>query len=69
MALLLAGATVLARSPLLLALMEGERVSQAKGSAPSPSPPSHETIRSSPSTEALEPSSSTTTTSPARVGR
>ena len=69
MALLLAGATMLARSPLLLALMDGAPVSHASGSAASPSPPSHEIIRSSPSTEELEPSSSTTTTSPARVGR
>ena len=60
---------MLARSPLLLALMEGERVSQASGSAPSLSESSQPTIRSSPSTEAAEPSSSTTSTSPARIGR
>ena len=69
LALLVAGAALLARSPLLLALMERERVSHASGSARSPSPPSQETIRSSPNTEALDPSSSTTNTSPARVGR
>ncbi len=34
-----------------------------------PSEPSQETIRSSPSTDAGEPSSSTTSTSPARIGR
>lgn len=69
LALLIAGAALLARSPLLVALMEGERVSHASGSAPSPLPPSQETIRSSPPTEAGEPSSSTTSTSPARAGR
>ena len=57
LAVLVAGAALLARSPLLLALMEGDRVSHASGSAPSPSAPSQETIRSSPSTEALDPSS------------
>jgi hypothetical protein len=69
LALLLAGAAALARSPLLLALMAGERVSHASGSAPSPPAPSQETIRSSPSTEEGDPSTSTTKTSPARVGR
>jgi hypothetical protein len=69
LALLIAGAALLARSPLLLALMEGERVSHASGSALSPSPPSQETTRSSPATDDLDPSSSTTSTSPARVGR
>jgi hypothetical protein len=69
LALLVAGAALLARSPLLLALMEGERVSHASGSAPSPSEASQETIRSSPSTDAVDPSSSTTSTSPARIGR
>ncbi|MFI5037976.1 MAG: hypothetical protein ACHP93_05805 [Solirubrobacterales bacterium] len=69
LALLIAGAALLARSPLLLALMAGERVSHASGSAPSPSPPSQEMTRSSPATDELDPSSSTTSTSPARVGR
>ena len=69
LALLVAGAALLVRSPLLLALMAGERVSQPSGSALSPSPASRATIRSSPATEAMEPSSSTTKTSPARVGR
>src|SRR2546427_12305788 len=36
LALLVAGAALLARSPLLLALMEGERVSDASGAASSP---------------------------------
>jgi hypothetical protein len=69
LALLVTGAAVLVRSPLLLALMGGEPVSHASGSAPSPSPPSEETIRSSPATEAEDPSSVTTSTSPARAGR
>jgi hypothetical protein len=69
LAVLVGGAAMLARSPLLLALMEGDRVSHANGSALSPSEPSHATIRSSPATDELEPSSSTTSTSPARVGR
>jgi hypothetical protein len=69
LALLVAGAALLARSPLLLALMGGERVSHASGSAPNPSEASQETIRSSPSTEDVDPSSSTTRTSPARIGR
>jgi hypothetical protein len=69
LAVLIGGAAMLARSPLLLALMEGERTSQPSGSAPSRSVASQETIRSSPSTEENEPSSSTTRTSPARIGR
>ena len=69
LALLVAGAALLVRSPLLLALMAGERVSQPSGSADSPSSASRATIRSSPATDALDPSSSTTSTSPARVGR
>jgi hypothetical protein len=67
LALLMVGAAVLARSQLLVALMEGERVSHSSGSAPSPREPSQEISRSSPDTEAGEPSSSTTSTSPARV--
>ena len=67
--LLLLGAALMARSPLLLALMEGERVSHASGSAPNPDERSQATMRSSPSTDADEPSSSTTKTSPARIGR
>jgi hypothetical protein len=66
---LIAGAALLERSPLLLALMEGERTSDASGSAPSPSEPSQPAIRSSPSTEEVDPSTVTTRTSPARAGR
>jgi hypothetical protein len=67
--LLIAGAAMLARSPLLVALMEGERVSHASGSAPSPLLPSEEMIPSRPEIDSGEPSSSTTSTSPARVER
>jgi hypothetical protein len=69
LALLVAGAALLARSPLLLALMAGDRVSDASDSASNPSAPSHETIRSNPSTDSGDPSSCTTSTSPARVSR
>jgi hypothetical protein len=69
LALLVTGAALLARSPLLVALMAGERVSQSSGSAPSPLESSREINRSSPSTDAVDPSSSTTSTSPARVVR
>jgi drug/metabolite transporter (DMT)-like permease len=69
LALLVAGAALLVRSPLLLALMAGEPVSQASGSAPSPSAARDATTRSSPATDALDPSSSTTNTSPARASR
>jgi drug/metabolite transporter (DMT)-like permease len=48
LALLVAGAALLARSPLLLALMEGDPVSDVSGSTPSPSEPSQATILSSP---------------------
>jgi hypothetical protein len=66
---LVVGAAALARSPLLLALMEGEPVSEPSGSAPSRPAPSQETIRSSPSTEEADPSTDTTNTSPARARR
>jgi drug/metabolite transporter (DMT)-like permease len=69
LALLVTGAALLARSQLLLALMAGERVSHVSGSAPSRWEPSQPTIRSSPSTEEADPSTSTTSTSPARVER
>ncbi len=75
LALLIAGAALLARSPLLTTLMggaplmAGERISHASGSTPSRSVDSPETIRSSPATDAGEPPSSTTRTSPARIGR
>jgi hypothetical protein len=66
---LVAGAAALARSPLLLALMEGERVNHDSGSALNPEEPSHATMRSSPSTEVDDPETSTTKTSPARIRR
>jgi len=67
---LVIGAGALARSPLLLALMDPQaEVSEDSDSVPSPSAASSETIRSSPSTEVAEPSSSTTKTSPARIVR
>jgi drug/metabolite transporter (DMT)-like permease len=78
LAVLIVGAVVLARSPLLLALMEGERgagarederVSDVSDSLDSPSSPSAEAMRSTPRTEAGDPSIPTTTTSPARVWR
>jgi drug/metabolite transporter (DMT)-like permease len=69
LALLLAGAAILARSPLLLALMEGERVSDPSGSTPSRSESSQAAMRATPAAEALEPSALTTKTSPARVWR
>jgi hypothetical protein len=69
LAVLIGGAALLERSPLLLALMEGERTSQARGSVPSRSESSQEAIRSSPSTEESDPSTVTTSTSPARAGR
>jgi hypothetical protein len=75
--LLLVGATMLARSPLLLALMGGqeagqstrERVSESSDTTPRPRSSSADTIRSSPRTEASDPSAVTTSTSPARAGR
>jgi hypothetical protein len=98
--LVVAGAAVLARSPLLLALMphepagedssasrdvaaaaehapagvhpagvHAERSSAASDSVPRPSEPSLDTSRSSPRTDAGEPSALTTRTSPARTRR
>jgi hypothetical protein len=69
LAVLIAGAALLARSPLLLALTAAESVSSDSGSTPSPPEESQETIRSSPRSEDGEPDSSTTTTSPARIRR
>jgi drug/metabolite transporter (DMT)-like permease len=69
LALCVAGAALLTRSPLLLALMAGERVSHPSGSTVSPEDASRDTARCSPATDAREPSSSTTRTSPARVWR
>ncbi len=73
LALVVAGAAVLARSPLLLALMAGEDqrepVSAASDSAESPSERRRETSRSAPATEALDPLTPSTNTSPGRAGR
>ena len=66
LAVLVTGAAALARSPLLLALMEGEAVNEPRGSTESPSERSRETMRSSPTTEDGLPSTETTKTSPAR---
>jgi drug/metabolite transporter (DMT)-like permease len=66
---LIAGAALLERSPLLLALMEAESTNRASDSAPRPSEPSQEAMRAKPSTEAGDPSTVTTSTSPARAGR
>jgi hypothetical protein len=66
--LLTGGAVALVRSPLLLALMEGEASSLASGSARSPSAAQLDTSRSRPATEAEDPSALTTSTSPARSG-
>jgi hypothetical protein len=66
---LVVGAAALARSPLLLALMEGEVVSDPSGSEESPSARNHETMRSTPRRDDDDPSTDTTSTSPARIGR
>jgi hypothetical protein len=64
---LVVGAATLARSPLLVALMEGEAISESSGSTDRPRERTHETIRSKPSSEEGEPSATdTTSTSPAR---
>jgi drug/metabolite transporter (DMT)-like permease len=62
---LVAGAGALARSPLLLAMMEGQPVSASSDSTDSPRADSSETSRSNPSTDSAEPSTETTSTSPA----
>jgi hypothetical protein len=64
---LVAGAATLARSPLLVALMEGESISDSKGSTDSPRERTQETIRSRPTSEEAESSADTTNTSPART--
>jgi len=69
LAVVITGAAMLARSPLLLGLMEGQAVSERSDSEESPSEASRATIRSSPSADAGEPEASTTITSPARIGR
>jgi drug/metabolite transporter (DMT)-like permease len=66
---LVGGAAMLARSPLLLGLMAAEPVSEDSGSTASRSEASVETIRTSPRIEDGEPPSSTTITSPARIVR
>jgi drug/metabolite transporter (DMT)-like permease len=68
-AVLIGGAAALARSPLLLGLTAPQPVSADSGSTPSPPAASQATIRSRPFSEAGEPASSTTITSPARAGR
>lgn len=69
LAVIVAGAAALARSPLLLALMEGEAISEPSGSTDSPEERSQATTRSTPLRDAPEPSTDTTRTSPARIGR
>lgn len=69
LALLIAGAATLARSPLLLALMEGERISDSSVSTPSPSERSQATMRSTPAAGEDDPSDVTTRTSPPRTRR
>jgi hypothetical protein len=69
LALLVAGAAALARSPLLLGLTGANLVNEESGSTRSPEAASQATIRSSPRSEEGEPPSSTTITSPARIGR
>jgi drug/metabolite transporter (DMT)-like permease len=69
LAVLVAGAAALTRSPLLLALMEAERSKLDSGSTPSESERSQATSRVAPCNEAGEPSRASTSTSPARSGR
>jgi hypothetical protein len=69
LAVIVAGAAALARSPLLLALMDGEVVNEPSGSTDSPDERNQKTTRSTPLRDAAEPSSETTKTSPARIGR
>jgi hypothetical protein len=59
LALLIGGAVMLVRSPLLLALTAGERASEPSGSGRKPSEPRAPTILSSPVRDAAEPSAST----------
>jgi len=65
----IAGATVLARSPLLLALMAPDQISADSGAAASRSDDSVPVRESRGRSEADEPSRLTTTTSPARSSR
>jgi hypothetical protein len=69
LALLIAGAALLARSRVLLALMAPQPVSEDSDSAESPAPPSRDMSRSSPATDAADPSASSTSTFPARAAR
>jgi hypothetical protein len=69
LALLVGGAAALARSPLLLGLTGANLVSESSDSTRSPEAASQATMRSSPRSEEGEPPSSTTITSPARIGR
>jgi hypothetical protein len=69
LAILVAGAAMLARSPLLLALMAPQAVRDESDSTASPHPASRERSRSSPASEAGEPSASSTSTFPERVAR
>jgi hypothetical protein len=67
LAVLVAAAAALARSPLLLALMERELESAESGAAASPSEPSQETMRTMPDAAVADPDALTTKTSPART--
>jgi hypothetical protein len=69
LAVLIAAAASLARSPLLLALMAGELVSDESDSTRSPSDASQETMRSIPDADAADPSAVITRMSPARTPR
>jgi hypothetical protein len=69
LAVLVGAAATLARSPLLLALMEGELVSDESDSTRSPDSASQATMRSMPDTDAADPSAVITRMSPARTAR
>jgi hypothetical protein len=69
LAVLIAGAAALARSPLLLALMAPQAVSSDRDTTASPDAESRERSRSSAATDAGEPSASSTSTFPARLAR
>jgi hypothetical protein len=69
LAVLVAGAAALARSPLLLALTEGDLTSDSSGSTDRPRERSQATMRSRPASEDVEPSTDTIRTSPARTRR
>jgi drug/metabolite transporter (DMT)-like permease len=67
--ILIVGAAILARSPLLLGLTATDPTSAESGTARSPSVESQDTMRASPATPGEDPPSSTTITSPARTAR